>query len=370
VSAIACAACAAAPDWPLFLAARAFQGVGTALAISCTTALAVSLYPVAERLRALAAFSMTVSLASAVGPLLGGVLVELWGWPAVYWVRVPIALATLGLSVLLPRPLADPRPFDFWGGVLLATAMSSFLAALVMAQRPEVPLWTAAIVFAASLGLTRWYVRRSRSVREPIIRPGLFADAAFAIPNVMNALASLAAFAILLLTPYYLVNVLKLSAVLTGLVLALAFAAALAGAPVAAWLVPRLGRRQTVFTGIVLVGLALIPLGLTGERTPLGVVALLLAAEGLGMGLLGVSYTDLVVDTLPEHDRGVAGSLALLTRTIGNVSGASVLSALYAAGAAGGFLAGYRFAFTVAGGGLLVALLLSCVRPQAWFPRR
>jgi MFS family permease len=302
--------------------------------------------------------------------LLGGVLVELWGWPAVYWVRVPIALATLGLSVLLPRPLADPRPFDFWGGVLLATAMSSFLAALVMAQRPEVPLWTAAIVFAASLGLTRWYVRRSRSVREPIIRPGLFADAAFAIPNVMNALASLAAFAILLLTPYYLVNVLKLSAVLTGLVLALAFAAALAGAPVAAWLVPRLGRRQTVFTGIVLVGLALIPLGMTGERTPLAVVALLLAAEGLGMGLLGVSYTDLVVDTLPEHDRGVAGSLALLTRTIGNVSGASVLSALYAAGAAGGFLAGYRFAFTVAGGGLLVALLLSCVRPQAWFPRR
>jgi MFS family permease len=370
VSAIACAACAAAPDWPLFLAARAFQGVGTALAISCTTALAVSLYPVAERLRALAAFSMTVSLASAVGPLLGGVLVELWGWPAVYWVRVPIALATLGLSVLLPRPVADPRPFDFWGGVLVATAMSSFLAALVMAQRPEVPLWMAAIVFAASLGLTRWYVRRSRSVREPIIRPGLFADPAFAIPNVMNALASLAAFAILLLTPYYLVNVLKLSAVLTGLVLALAFAAALAGAPVAAWLVPRLGRRQTVFTGIVLVGLALIPLGMTGERTPLAMVALLLAAEGLGMGLLGVSYTDLVVDTLPEHDRGVAGSLALLTRTIGNVSGASVLSALYAAGAAGGFLAGYRFAFTVAGGGLLLALLLSCVRPQAWFPRR
>src|SRR6185295_17390626 len=110
---------------------------------ACTTALAVSLYPPAQRLKALAAFSMTVSLASAVGPLLGGVLVELWGWPAVYWVRVPIALGTLALSGLLPRPAVDARPFDFGGGVLVAAAMSSFLAALVMAQRREVPTWLA-----------------------------------------------------------------------------------------------------------------------------------------------------------------------------------------------------------------------------------
>src|SRR5207244_2409057 len=124
--------CATAPDWPLFLWARAAQGVGTALAISCTTALAVSLYPRERRLRALAAFSMTVSLAAAVGPFLGGVLVELWGWPAVYWVRVPIALLTLALSGLLPSPSVDARPFDFVGGVLVATAMSAFLLALVM----------------------------------------------------------------------------------------------------------------------------------------------------------------------------------------------------------------------------------------------
>src|SRR4029078_8690335 len=98
---------------------------------------------------------------------------------AVYWVRVPIALATLGLSVLLPRPVGDPRAFDFWGGVLVAGAMSSFLAALVMSQRAEVSIWLALAVFLVSLELTRWYVRRSRRIDEPIIRPGLFADPAF-----------------------------------------------------------------------------------------------------------------------------------------------------------------------------------------------
>jgi MFS family permease len=311
-----------------------------------------------------------VSLASAIGPMLGGVLVELGGWPAVYWVRVPVSLVALGLSVLLPRPTPDVRPFDFWGGVLVAAAMSTFLAALVMAQRQEVSIWLALAVFVVSIELTRWYVKRSRGVEEPIIRPELFADPAFAIPNVMNALASLAAFSILLLTPYYLVNLLRLSAALSGLVLGIAYVAALAGAPVAAWLVPRLGRRRTVFAGIALVGLSLLPLGLTDGRTPLGVVGLLLAAEGLGIGLLGVSYTDLVVDTLPAHDRGVAGSLALLTRTIGNVSGAAVLSALFTAGAAGGsFLMGYRFAFLAAGGGLLAVLALSCLWPRVWFGR-
>jgi MFS family permease len=369
VSALGCAACAMAPDWPLFLWARASQGVGTALALSCTPALATSVYPPEQRLRALAGFSMAMSLASAVGPFLGGILVQLWDWPAVYWVRVPIALVTLALSGFLPSPKPQVRPFDAWGGVLVAACMSSLLLSLVLSQRPSVPSWLATGLLILALGLLTLYIRRARHVAEPIIRPALFADMAFAIPNIMNALASLAAFAILLLTPYYLVNILNLSAAMGGFMLALAFSAALTGAPASAWLVPRIGRRQTMFLGVIVIGLALIPLGLTDARTPLPVVGLLLIGEGLGMGLLAVAYTDLVVDALPQHDRGVAGSLALLTRTIGNVSGAAVLTALYSHAAADGFLAGYRFAFLAAGGGLLVCLMLSCLWWRAWFAR-
>ncbi|WP_422000771.1 MFS transporter [Reyranella sp.] len=374
ISALGCAACAAAPDWPLFLWARAGQGIGTALALSCTPALATSLFPESRRTRALAGFGMAMSLASAVGPLLGGVLVALWGWPAVYWVRVPIALATLALSGLLPSPKPDPRPFDALGGVLVAACMSTLLLSLVFSQRREVPgAWTLAL-FAVAMVLLAAYVLRARSVADPIIRPGLFADLSFAVPNVMNVAANLAGFAILLLTPYYLVNVLGLSAVVAGLVLALAFAGSLAGAPLSAWMVARIGQRPTAFCGVALVGLGLLPLAVTGPGTPLAVVAGLLVLEGLGQGLLTVAYTDIVTATLSARDRGVAGSLALLTRTLGIVSGASVLTALQAAGAAGltgleGFLAGYRYAFLVAGGGLLAALVLSLAVPRAWARR-
>jgi MFS family permease len=369
VSAIGCAACAAAPDWTLFLWARALQGVGTALALSCTPALATSVYPPEQRLKALAGFSMAMSLAAAIGPFVGGVLVELWGWPAVYWVRVPIALATLVLSGLLPSPQPQSRPFDALGAVLVASCMSSLLLSLVLSQRLAVPGWLPALLLGAALALLATYVGRSRHVEEPIIRPGLFSDAAFTVPNVMNVMANIAGFSILLLTPYYLVNVLKLSAVLTGAVLALAFCGSLAGAPLAARLVPVLGRRATAFLGVVLVGAGLVPLAFTGATTPVALVGLLLLIEGLGQGLLNVAYTDLVTDTLPVRDRGVAGSLALLTRTLGVVSGASILTALHGHLASQGFLAGYKFAFLAAGGGLLVALAISCLWPRAWFQR-
>ncbi|MFZ5782389.1 MAG: MFS transporter [Pseudomonadota bacterium] len=371
ISALGCAACAIAPDWPLFLWARAAQGVGTALALSCTPALATSLYPESARTRALAGFGMAMSLAAAVGPFLGGILVELWGWPAVYWVRVPIALVTLALSGLLPSPKPDARRFDALGAVLVAACMSTLLLSLVLSQRREVPgLWVLAL-FAAALMLLFSYVRRAGRVPEPIIRPGLFADPAFAVPNVMNVLANLAGFAILLLTPYYLVNVLKLSALSTGLVLALAYAGSLTGAPLSAWLVARIGQRPTAFAGVAMVGLGLLPLAFTDAATPVAVVAALLVLEGVGQGLLTVSYIDIVTATLPVRDRGVAGSLSQLTRTLGIVSGASVLTALQAGGAAGlsgieGFLAGYRHAFVAAGGGLLVALVLSTAVPRAW----
>jgi MFS family permease len=371
LSAIACAACAAAPSWPLFLWARAGQGVGTALALSCTAALATSVYAPAERLKALAGFAMAMSLAAATGPVLGGALVELWGWPAVYWVRVPVALAALALSGFLPSPRPQARPFDGWGAILVASSMSTLLLSLVLSQRPAVPGWLALALLLLALLLGHGYVRRSRRVAEPILRPGLFADLSFTIPNLMNALANLAGFAILLLTPYYLVNILKLSAAGSGLVLALAYAGSLCGAPLAARVVPRLGRRTTAFAGVALVGIGLLPLAFTTAATPVALVALLLLVEGLGQGLLTVAYTDLVTDTLPQQDRGVAGSLALLTRTLGIVGGASVLTALHAHAAADGFMAGYRFAFLAAGGGLLAALALSAAAwPRAWFAPR
>jgi MFS family permease len=373
ISAIGCAACAAAPSWPLFLWARAGQGVGTALALACGPALSTSLYPEGQRTKALAGFAAGQALASTIGPLLGGMLIEVWDWSAVYWFRVPIALGTLALSGLLPAPKPDDRPFDALGAMLLACSMSALLLAFVLSQR-AVPIWQPLALAGGAVAGIAVFVRHENRFDEPILRPALFADVAFVIPNLISVLANLASFSILLLTPYYLVNVLGLSAATSGLMIALAFVGGTAGAPLAARLVPRIGQRPTAFAGVVIVGTSLIALGWATGATPLPLLAALLLVEGSAYGLLVVAYTDIVTSTLARRDRGVAGALALLTRTLGVVSGASMLSALQAQGAAGssgidGFLAGYHLAFTVAGGGLLAALLVSCFWPRAWFRR-
>ena len=128
----------------------------------------------------------------------------------------PVALAAfdatqsapLALSVLLPSPKPESRPFDALGALLLASCMSAFLMSLVLSQRPEVGASRPIGLAVSALYLLVIYIRRAGRVPEPIIRPALFADARFAVPNVLNVLANLAGFSILLLTPYYLVNVL------------------------------------------------------------------------------------------------------------------------------------------------------------------
>ncbi len=371
-SAAGCSLCALAPSWPLFLAARASQGVGTAMVLSCGPALATAVYPEAKRVTALAGFAASQALAAAAGPLLGGVLIALWDWPAVFWVRVPVALLVLAASGLLPRsPRRAAGTFDAAGAGLLALWMSAAILSLAFAQRSDIATGARLVLLAAAvLGLAA-FIWREQRFAEPIIRPALFADAAFAVPNVLNLLANLASFAVLLLTPYYLLNALQLSVPVGGMVLAVPFVGAIGGASLAARLVARAGPRRMAFAGVALQGVALLAIGRSAADTPLAAVIVMLLAAGIGQGLTNVAYTEIVTGTLAQRDRGVAGSLTLLTRTLGIVSGAAVLSALHRAGAGepAVFMAGYRYAFTAAAGGLLAALALSCLWPRAWLAR-
>src|SRR5215208_4621993 len=94
--------CAAAPSFGWLLFARFLQGISAGLILSCAPALVTSLYPEARRSHALGMFTLMFAIGSAAGPLIGGLLVARWGWPAVFWFRAPIALTSLLLLRGLP----------------------------------------------------------------------------------------------------------------------------------------------------------------------------------------------------------------------------------------------------------------------------
>ena len=370
-------ACSLAPTYGLLLLGRILQGIGIALTLSCAPALATSLFEERERTRVLGAYAAITAAGAALGPLIGGFLVERWDWNAVFWFRAPLVLVALALSGALP---AVPRPgsargFDALGAVLLVAWVSALLLAFSVPAEPFGLALRLGLALLALAGFVAFLIRESRHP-EPIVRPSLFRNIDFAIMNAASIAVYFATFGVLLLVPYYLLGTMGLDVASGGLVLALGAG----GMVVGAWLAGRLAARARVgrlaLLGVVLCIAGLWAVSTWTPTTTRVVTGLSLLLQGVGLGLFQVAYTDLVTATLPLRDRGVAGSLAMVTRTIGIVGGATGLSAAFhhfemasasaGASAADAFLAGFQSTFHYAAFGLALCLALSLLRPRVW----
>jgi EmrB/QacA subfamily drug resistance transporter len=373
LSAVAYVLCAAAETFGALLIFRAMQGMGTALVLSCGPAIATMLFPEKHRGRVLGVYTMMFGIGGALGPSLGGVLIAEWGWAAVFWFRAPISAAALVLLVLVPSAgrATQPRSFDFAGAVLLVAGLSTCLLAINQAGSGGslVPILLG-IVAAASL----WgFVLQERRTPEPILRPGLFKDAEFTLINVANGAVNLVGFAVMFLVPYFLDRVAGMPIVLAGVVLATSPTGIVLAGPAGGWLLGRTAAPRLALAAAILVGAALLAIGQWTADTPIATMAAGLFAAGFGLGLFQVSYMNIVIGTLPLGDRGVAGSLAMVTRTVGVVGGATCLALAFTSFAPSGeatgaaaFLKPFAATFTAAGAALIGFLVLTFLRPRMW----
>ncbi|MFT6580847.1 MAG: EmrB/QacA subfamily drug resistance transporter [Alphaproteobacteria bacterium] len=379
--AIAFILCATASSFSWLLFARVGQGLGMALVIGCAPALVTALYPEHQRARALGVYTMIFGLGAVIGPSLGGFLVQEWGWRSVFWFRAPLALAAFGLLFVLPTPPRAPSParFDLAGAGLFAIGLAALLLAINASQRVNSGwLLPTAIAGASLLAFIGFFIREAH-YSDPIIRPGLFRDIDFTILNLTNLILNLVGFSVMLLVPYYLVRILHLPTTTGGVILAIAPLGVVLAGPLGARLIERFPANRLALIGGVTVGLAM--LSFTAWRDPLaiGFAATILFAHGFGLGLYQVAYMHIVTGTMARTDRGVAGSLAMVTRSTGVVMGATILSSIFAhaslSGAAGGaddqvgFINGFVLTFQYGGGGLLIYLCATMLRPRIWFQR-
>ena len=368
--------CGAAPSYGWLLFARCLQGVGAGLVLSCGAALVTGFVAEERRVRVLGLYTMMFALGSALGPLLAGVIVSRWGWSAVFWARAPIALTGCALGFALPpaAPLrvvpaipgtATRERFDALGAALLVLTIGTLLLTLNRLRAPAVAAAFAAVTLAGLWG----FIRQERRVEQPIIDLRLFRIRGFAAVNLGHTLMNFSGFAIMLLMPFYLDRVAKLETLSLGLVLAASPLGMILAAPIAGRLAGRIGPRRLTVAGAVCAAVGLAGIALLAGQVEVGVLALAMFAQGFGMGLFQVAYFDIVTGTIPRQDRGVAGSLGMLTRTGGVVLGASGLMLAFqtlrdVAAAQGGadaaaFLFGFRGAFALAAGltALVVAML-------------
>ena len=362
-SSLAYLLCAAAPNYGWLLFCRFLQGIGASLIVSCAPALVTGLFPENRRSRAVGIFTLMYAIGSAAGPLLGGLLVQLWGWPAVFWFRAPLALIAVLFSE--ERPATPQRamrdPLDIIGAVLLAVGMSTFLLTLNRLQHLEEGLLLA-MLLATTAAISLWgFVRWETHAAQPIVSVRLFRSAAFTALNLASVLLYLTSFAILLLGPYYLVLFAGLSVPVAGGVLGASFLGSLIASPLAGRLVEHLpaGRVAGLGAGLGAAGLWLIGSWEPGAAQRIIVILAPLILQGFGVGLFQVAYMEIVMRTLPRARRGVAGSIAMLSRSVGVVTGATLLTLVFhtferaplAAGElpAASFLTGFKATFWFAG---------------------
>ncbi len=332
VSSVAFLGCGLAPSFGWLIAARVGQGVGAALMSGSAPALVTLAVPPEARGRALGIFQMSMAAGYALGPLIGGVLVDFFGWRAVFLFRLIPALllvwlATAKLPVLRERRSA--QGFDLLGALTLAASLASLLLAISQSRRVG---WSSSNVIMLGLFFVMCFsgfIITERRVSAPVVNLSLFRHPPFVIANILAVLANCARFAIGLLVPYYVIDVLRYPATTGGtLMLAAAMMTPLA-APVAGRLSDRFGTAVLSALGLALEALGLWMISRLDAQAEYLFVALALSVVGLGLGVFEAPNMSFVMGTIPRNQQGVAGSIANMMRTLGIVFGATLWSMLF-----------------------------------------
>lgn len=317
--------CALAPSWPMLLVARALQGVGAAAMLALTMAMVGASLPKARSGQAMGMLGTMSAVGTALGPSLGGVLIDTLGWQAVFAVNVPLSLAALVLARrYLPGDAqrAGVSGFDAPGMVWLAIVLAGY--ALAMTRQPG---WLA-VAIAALLML----VRAERRAASPLLPLARLREPALRTSLVMNALVSAVMMATLVVGPFHLTAVSGLAASAVGGLMSVGpVVSAFSGVP-AGRLVDRFGAPTAVLVGLALMALgcaliaALPPsLGVLGYVGPLVIVT-------PGYALFQAANNTAVMAGVDAAQRGVVAGLLTLSRNLGLITGASAMAALFAAG--------------------------------------
>ncbi len=329
--ALAHLACGFAPTYSALIVLRMVQGLAVGIAMACAPALATLLFPETHKRRVLAIYLMLFSVGVAIGPIAGGLLLPWTDWPGVFWFRVPIALLALVLSTAIPRmpPQREgARRVDWLGAAWLVVALSCLVLLISFADRHA--LAAIGLLVAGTVAFTL-FVRQEADHPEPILPVRAFLAPGFASLQLAAVLVNLCCFAIMLLLPYWLADRSDYSPAGSGALLALFPIGSIVANGLAGTVVRHLAARQLVRLGVALSGLGLLAIGVAiSWEAPLAVIAAAMFVAGIGLGVFQLGHADATTTQLPIAERGVAGSLINVTRLVGFVLGAALISVLYA----------------------------------------
>ena len=325
--------CGSSQNIWMLIALRAIQGLAAGMTMAVGVAIITSVFPPNERGKAMGIYAISISAALGLGPTLGGLIAEYLSWRYVFFINVPIGIAAVTLCLrTIPRGSTIPdQRLDVAGAF---TASTFLLTLLLYANRGESwgwasPLSLSLLGIAVIFGVTFYTIERKSS--QPMVELSLFNSRRFSLASFSAMLMFMALYAVVFLTPFFLVYALGYSILQVGLVMAASPIATLVIAPICGTLSDRIGTRIFTVCGMCIAALGLFLLSGLNESSDAWDVAWRITVTGSGIGMFQSPNNSRIMGSVSPRYMGIASGIIAAMRNVGMVFGIAVAGAvLYA----------------------------------------
>jgi EmrB/QacA subfamily drug resistance transporter len=316
---------------------RAFMGIGGALIMPSTLSILINVFrDPRERGRAIAVWAGFSGLGVAIGPMMGGFLLEHFSWHSVFWINIPIAAIALilGLRYVPTSRDTKQRPLDPLGALLSMVALASLLFGIIEGPSKgwEHSTVVGGFLVAAVAGVA--FVLWELNTPNPMLQMAVFKNARFTAASLTITFVFFALFGSLFLMTQYWQLVHGYTPLQAGIRLLPHAATMMIVAPLSARFVERIGTKRVVLVGLGLITTGLLLLSTIAPDTPYVVVISFFVVMASGMGMTMAPATESVMGSLPRDMAGVGSAINDTTRQVGGALGVaiigSVVSSIYA----------------------------------------
>ena len=313
----------------MLIAARALLGLGGATLMPSTLGLIRTVFPDrGERQIAIAVWATAFAGGAALGPILGGILLEHFWWGSVFLLNVPVIIAFLAMAPFLLPESKDPSPgpFDIPSALLSIVGLIGVVYALkTFVKGVGISAGVALLLGAAAL---TWFVTRQRRLPDPMIDVGLFTNIAFTSAVVINVISVFTNMGVLFFFPQYLMLVEGLGSAEAGLWLLPLAAATVTGTLLAPFLARRLSVRTVIMIGLVVLIGGFVAANFLETATTMLVFAIASMLLGMGVGLAETLTNDVILAAAPPSRASAAAAISETGYEFGGAMGTAVLGTI------------------------------------------
>ena len=312
---------------------RVLMGIGGALIMPSTLSILITVFDDAERPKAMAAWTCVAMLGLVGSPVLGGVLIDHFSWPAIFFINIPVvALALLAGRTLMPESMGPWRKPDPLGAVLSAAGMTALVWWIIAIPAHGAFGGGSAISLAVAALALGGFAVWEHVTPAPMVPLALFKQRNFSGGSVSLALLEVGNGGLLLVLTQYLQFVLGYSPVKAGLSFVPLAVTALVGNVAGAKLIAKTGHRVPVLAGMLVMAASFGLLTTVSASTGFAVPAVALGLLGLGAGLAMPAAVSALMGTIPPEQAGVGSALNDTIGQAGSALGVAILGSLLASG--------------------------------------